>query len=111
MDFSSFLDSLKNLQTEKVVAMLQDLQVGQLIHNPWFLGTMGGLALLALIMKWRILLVTILSLTGFTWLLSYTLARGTSLEGGLQNQTLLVFVGGGAVLICIVIYLLFIKSE
>jgi type II secretory pathway component PulF len=42
-------------------------------------------------------------------LLNYTLQQDTSLEN-LSNPTLMVFVGGGVLIIFVVIYLLFIKE-
>ena len=110
MNYSAIVEFLKNFETGKVLQFLKDMNVGELIHNPWFLGSMGILALLSLFMKWRLLLVTILSVTGLAGLISYTLERGTQLDS-LGNQTLLIFVAGGALLIAIIIYLLFIKSE
>ncbi len=110
MDLSTVADFFRHFETERVISLLQDLHVGRLIHSPWFLGGMGVAALIALVMHWRLLLVTILSITGFSWLLSYTLAKGTNIDSP-TSDTLLVFVGGGAVLIMVVIYLLFIKSE
>jgi len=64
-----------------VVEYLQTLDLQELIHNPYFLGGTAALAIIALLMRWRVLLVTILSISGFIWLLSYTLAQDTSLEG------------------------------
>ncbi len=110
MNFSVWIDLLKKLETSRVFEYLQSLNIGELIHNPWFLGGMGGLAVLALIMRWRLLLATILGVSGFVGLISYTLQRDTAI-GGLGNQTLLIFVAGGVALIFIVIYLLFIKAE
>jgi hypothetical protein len=110
MDFSMVVEFLRRFETERVLRFLTEMKVGDLIHNPWFLGSMGTLALLSLLMKWRLLLVSILSVTGLAGLISYTLARGTQLDN-LGNQTLLVFVGAGAALIAIVIYLLFIRSD
>ena len=110
MDVSSIEDILRKFETERVVAFLNDMDVRALIHNPVFLGAMGALALLALFMKWRVVLVTILTVTGLAWLISYTLERGTQL-GGVGDQSLLVFVGSGAVLMAVIIYLLFIKSD
>ena len=69
-----------------------------------------GLALLALFMKWRVLLATILSITGFVGLISYTLQQETSLTG-MADQTLIVFVLGGVAIVSLVIYLLFIKTD
>ncbi len=110
MDFSMVVEFFRRFETERVLRFLTEMKVGDLVHNPWFLGTMGALALLSLFMKWRLLLVSILSVTGLAWLISYTLARGTQLDN-LGNQTLLVFVGAGAGLIALVIYLLFIRSD
>lgn len=110
MNFAAIGDFLKYFETERVLAFLNDMNVGDLIHNPYFLGAMGLLALLALFMKWRLLLVSILTVTGLAGLVAYTLEKGTEL-GGLGNQSLLMFVGVGAVLIALVIYLLFIKSD
>jgi len=100
----------EHFQTERVVAWLQEMQIGDLIHNPYFLGGAAAVAVLSMIMRWRGFLSICLGLTGFAYLVSYTLQQGTQLDG-LGNSTLLVFVGGGAVIIGLVIYLLFIKSE
>ncbi|NIQ97475.1 MAG: hypothetical protein GWN87_27340 [Desulfuromonadales bacterium] len=106
-DITAFI---QKFQTDKVIESLEKMKLETLIHNPWFLGIVATLALLALILRWRVLLTLILGLAGFTYLLSYTMQRGTEL-GGVGNSTLLVFVGGGAVVMGLVIYMLFIKSE
>ena len=112
MDFvDSIIDFLRTLSTENILLYMDQAKVGDLIHNPIFLGTMGVLAIVSLIMKWRMLLVANLSMVGFAGLMSYTMQRGTSLDGGLGNDSLLIFVGMGAVIIGAVIYFLFIKSE
>ena len=110
MDFSAVADFLQHFQTENVIQFLQGMNADQLVYNPWFLGTMGVLAVVSLLMRWRLLLVTILSITGFTWLISYTLEQGTNLEKG-GTDTMVVFVMGGAVLVFLIIYLLFIRPE
>ncbi len=110
MNASTVGEFLSNFETDKVVAFLNDMDVRSLIHDPMFLGAMAALAILSLFMKWRLLLVTILTVTGLAWLITYSLERGTQL-GGAGDQTLLVFVGGGAILIALIIYLLFIRSE
>lgn len=101
---------MQRFRTDQLVATIQDLKLGDLIHNPWFLGSVLALAILALIMRWKVLLTTILGISGFVWLVNYTLERGTNLDSA-SNPTLLVFVGGGAVIIGLVIYLLFIKTD
>ncbi|MBE0597815.1 MAG: hypothetical protein IH614_11140 [Desulfuromonadales bacterium] len=110
MELSALRDLLQNFETERVMETLGRLDVGQLVHNPYLLGGIGLLALLSLLMKWRLLLVTIMGLTGFVWLISYIQGRGTNLEG-LASESLLLFVGGGVALIGLVIYYLFIKAE
>lgn len=110
MSFEPILDFFRNFQTERVLERLQQWNIAELIHEPWFLGCAAALALVAFLLRWRILLATVLGLTGFVWLLSYTMAQGTSTDS-LTNDTLLVFIGGGVVLVGIVIYLLFVKTD
>jgi hypothetical protein len=52
-----------------------------------------------------------MTITGFIYLLSYTLAQGTSLEGGMPTDALLVLIGGGSFLVFLAIYLLFIRND
>ncbi len=111
MNSTSFTDLLQRFETDRVIAFLQTLDLQELIQNPYFLGGTGALAIIALLMRWRLLLVTILSISGFVWLLSYTLAHDTSLEGGMTNSTLIVFVFGGAVIVFLAIYFLFIRGD
>jgi hypothetical protein len=107
MDLSSLM---KSLETERLTKYLEQLDVQQLVQNPYLLGTIGGLALLALIMRWRLLLVTLMAVSGFVWLIYYIQQRGTELHGRLAGDTLLLFVGGGVALIGLAIYFLFVKE-
>ena len=111
MNIASFMEFVQKFETAKVIAWLQTLNLQELIHNPYFLGGAAVLAVIALIMRWRLLMVTILSISGFVWLLSYTMAQDTSLEGGMANETLVVFVFGGTAIVFLAIYLLFIRGE
>jgi hypothetical protein len=111
VNFESFIDFLKHLETAKVMSFLGELNLQELIYNPYFLGGTGTLAFIAFLMRWRLLLVVIVTIAGFVALLSYTFQQGTSLEGGLASDTLMIFVAGGAVLVFLVIYLLFIRGE
>lgn len=110
MEKSTLVDFIQRFETERVVAFLREANVAELIHNPWFLGCTAVLALLALFMKWRALLATIVSVTGFVGLISYTLSQETNLQT-MTDNTLIVFVGGGVLIVFIVIYLLFIKTD
>ena len=107
----SVIQFLSTLTTENILAYMDQAKVGDLIHNPIFLGVMGAVAVISLFMKWRMLLVANLTIVGFAGLMSYTLEKGTNIEGGLTNDTLLIFVGVGVVIIGAVIYFLFIKSD
>lgn len=107
----TIIEFLQNFETAKVIAYLQEAEMQKVMKSPYFLGSAAVLAIVALIMRWRLLLVTVMSITGFVYLLTYTLEQGTSLEGGITNDTLMVFIGGGAVLVFLAIYLLFIRDE
>ncbi|NIQ97947.1 MAG: hypothetical protein GWN87_30140, partial [Desulfuromonadales bacterium] len=52
MDFiDSIIDFLSTLTTENILLYMDQAKVGDLIHNPVFLGVMGAFAVLCLIMK------------------------------------------------------------
>lgn len=110
MNSEFFSDLLRNLETTELLRQVQRLQAGDLVHNPWVLGAVGILALLALLLRWKVVLVTILGITGFAWLTDYTLKRQTTIDQ-LNSETLLVFAGGGITIVMLVIYLLFIRNE
>lgn len=111
MDFNAGMEFFKQLETEKVLAYLKAMELKTLMEHPYFLAGVGVTALVALLMRWRLLLVILVTLTGFMYLLGYTLEKGTSLEGGLPTEALVVLVGGGAFIVFLAIYLLFIRSE
>jgi len=111
MDFSSVMEFLQNFETKKMMQYLQGTDTKQIMEHPYFLTGLGIGAIIAYLMKWRLLLVLVLAITGFIYLLNYTLSKGTSLEGGMPTDSLIVLVGGGCFIIFLVIYLLFIKSE
>lgn len=111
VDFTSITEFLQRFETAKVIEYLKELDLQELMHNPYFLGGTGTLAVIAFLMRWRLLLVVILTIAGFVVLLSYILEQGTSMEGGLASDSLLIFVGGGALIVFLVIYLLFIRGN
>jgi len=57
------------------------------------------------------LLVAVMAITGFIYLLGYTLSKGTSLDGGMPTDSLVVLVGGGSFIVFLAIYLLFIRND
>lgn len=107
----SLLGQLKELDNEHIIEFLGQMQIAEYIHNPWFLGVMGALAICCLIFKWRVLLATIVGLTGLAWLVSYTVEQGTEVKEGLESSSLIFFVIGGVLIVALMIYLVFIKEE
>lgn len=111
MDFSTVITFLQRFETTKVMGYLQAMDLMELMRHPYFLTAVGITAIIAYFMHWRLLLVTVMSITGFIYLLSYTLAHGTSLEKGLAADSLMVMVAGGAFIVFLAIYLLFIRDD
>jgi len=107
----SLWGQLKELDNDHIIEFLGEMQIAEYIHNPWFLGVMGGLAICCLVFKWRVLLATIVGLTGLAWLISYTVEQGTEMREGLHSNSLIFFVAGGVFIIAVMIYLVFIKEE
>ncbi len=110
MNFSFVSKWMNYLETEQAMEFLGNLNIGDLLYNPWFLGALALISLIALYFRRYAFAATLLALTGFAALVDHTLARGTSVDGIMSN-TLLIFVGGGLVLIFIVIYFLFIRHD
>jgi len=106
----AFIEFFKNFQTDKVMQLINDMKIADLIHNPYFLGGAAALAILALIMKWKGLLVIDIGLVGLCLLFSYTVDSGTEINEA-YSENLLFFVGGGVVIVAAIIYLVFMKSE
>ncbi|MBE0503019.1 MAG: hypothetical protein IBX46_02725 [Desulfuromonadales bacterium] len=111
LSVDSILAKLKELDNDHIIEFLGQMQIAEYIHNPWFLGAMVVLAICCLIFKWRILLATIVGLTGLAWLVSYTVAQGTDVTEGLQSNSMIFFLGGGVAIVALMIYLVFIKEE
>ena len=111
MDFSSAIEFIKNFETEKVMAYIKAMDLKTVMEHPFFLAGVGVTAVIAYLMRWRLLLVVVMTITGFIYLLGYTLSKGVSLEGGMPTDALMVLIGGGAFIVFLAIYLLFIRSE
>jgi len=111
MDFSTVIEFFKQFETTRVMTYIQTMELNELMQHPYFLTGVGIMAVIAYLMRWRLLLVTVMSITGFIYLLSYTVAQGTSLEKGLPAESLAVLIGGGSFIVFLAIYLLFIRSD
>jgi hypothetical protein len=110
MDLSSAGAFLNKFETGRVLEFLQNMRVGELIHNPWFLGLTGFLAVMALVMRWRLLLAFIVAIAGFAGLTAQVLERGAEIQT-LTSESLLIFAGGGVLIIFVFLYLVFIKGD
>lgn len=110
MDIPAFDDLFRKLETDNILAYLEGLDLNAIMHNPWLLGGLSALALLALVMRWRLLLVTLLAVTGLAGITIHTLQQGTDIDNVL-SQNLLTFVGVSVAIIFIAIYLLFINND
>lgn len=110
MNAESVIELLQNFKSDRIIETLEQLNLDEWIHNPWFLGGVGAFALVALFMKWRLLLATVVGIVGMAGLLQYTLEQGTELTS-LGNQSLIIFIGGGLLIAIIFIYLVVIKSD
>ncbi len=107
MDFSSVIEFIQKFETTRIMNYIQSMDLKEVMQHPYFLAGVGVTAVIAYIMRWRLLLVTVMSITGFIYLLSYTLSQGTALETGTGTDSLMVLVGGGAFIVFLAIYLLF----
>ncbi|MGK2945226.1 MAG: hypothetical protein ACSLFC_10865 [Desulfuromonadales bacterium] len=111
MDFSPAIEFIKQFETARVMAYIQAMDLKQVMEHPYFLAGVAVTAVIAYLMQWRLLLVTVMTITGFIYLLSYTLSQGTSLEDGMPTDALMILVGGGSFIVFLAIYLLFIRSD
>ena len=111
MDFNSAIEFIKQFETAKVMEYIKAMDLRSVMEHPYFLAGVGFTAIIAYFMRWRLLLVVVMTITGFIYLLGYTLSKGVSLEDGMPTDALIVLVGGGAFIVFLAIYLLFIRNE
>ena len=107
----SVLEYLSQFSTANILAYLGESDLGNLFYNPYFLGTMGILAVISLVLKWNWMIMGVIVVVGCAGAMSFLAEKGTSLEGGMSDSGMLVFIGIGVVVVGALIYLLFIKSE
>jgi hypothetical protein len=106
-DLKSYLDYLR---TDQVMQQLQNLNVGELNSNPWFLGGFAIAILLTYFIGWKAISGFLVGLGGFALVLSFAVGKGTGTEG-IAGGGLWILVGGGAAVIALFIYIIFIKSD
>ncbi len=110
MSWATVKEYLDLFRTDQVMQQLQDWNVGNLSTDPWFLGGFAVAILLTYFMGWRTISAFLVGLGGFALALSWTVSKGTGVSG-IESGGLYVIVGGGAVVVALFIYILFIKTE
>jgi len=111
MDFNSVIEFIKQFETAKIMAFVKATDLKTIMEHPYFLAGVGVTAIIAYLMRWRLLLVVVMAITGFVYLLGYTLSKGVSLDSGMPTESMLVLVGGGSFIVFLAIYLLFIRND
>lgn len=110
MNWDTIKQYLEYFRTDQVMQQLQDWNISDLSTNPWFLGGFAVIILFAYFMGWKAIAGFISGVGGFALVVSLALGKGTGVEG-IASGGLWIIVGGGAVVVFLFIYLLFIKSE
>jgi 1,4-dihydroxy-2-naphthoate octaprenyltransferase len=110
MDLSTARDLLEKLRTEHVMEVLRNANLGDLIYNPWFLTVLGIICLVAIILKRQALLILLLTTLAYACVVDYTLQQKPAIESA-GSSPVLVFAGGGVILVFLFIYYLFIRQD
>lgn len=110
MDLSTARDLLENLRTENLMAALRGVNLGDLIYNPWFLSIFGAICLAAIVLKRQALFFLLLTTVGYACVIDYTLQKKPAIESA-GSEPVLVFAGGGVVLVFVFIYYLFLRQD
>ncbi|MDK2848614.1 MAG: hypothetical protein PWP34_1967 [Desulfuromonadales bacterium] len=110
MDLSTARDFLEKLRTENIMAMLREANLGDLIYNPWFLSILGIICLVAILLKRQALFFMLLTTVGYACVIDYTLQKKPTIESA-GSEPVLVFAGGGVILVFVFIYYLFLRQD
>jgi len=110
MDWSQILEFFSFLRTEELMRTLDELNFWELVNHPWFLIGAALLTLAAFVLRWNLLLITMLGVTTLSGISYFGLLDRFELEG-LSVNNLLMMLGVGVVFLAIIMYLLFIKSD
>ena len=92
------------------MARLRDANLGDLIYNPWFLTVLGIICLVAIILKRQALLFILLTTVAYACVIDYTLQKKPAIAN-VGSEPVLVFAGGGVILVFVFIYYLFIRQD
>ena len=110
MTWADFKEFMTNFRTDNIMQQLEAWNIGDLSNNPWFLGGFAVAVLITYFIGWRAISAFLVGIGGFSLALSWTVSQGTGTEG-IESGGIYIIVGGGAVIVGLFIYLLFIKTE
>jgi hypothetical protein len=110
MDLASVREYLEPLRTENVLARLRETNVGDLIYNPWFLAGLGIFCIVALVLRRQALVLMVMTVLAYACLIDYALQKKPAVES-IGSTPVLIFAGGGAGLLFVLIYFLFIRHD
>lgn len=110
MTWDDFKEFMTNFRTDNLMQQLEAWNVGDLKNDPWFLGGFAAVVLLTYFLGMRAISAFIVGIGGFALALSWTVAQGTG-TAGIQSGGIYIIVGGGALIVGLFIYLLFIKTD
>lgn len=110
MSWGDVKDFIDNFRTDQIMQHLTALNLGDLKSNPWFIGGFAAAIALSYFLGKRAISAFLVGIGGFALAISWTVSKGTGTEG-ISGGGIYVIVGGGAVVIGLFIYLLFIKTE
>lgn len=110
MSWTDFKEFMTNFRTDNIMQQLEAWNVADLSNNPWFLGGFAAVALICYFLGLRAIAAFIVGIGGFALAVSWTVAQGTG-TAGIEGGGIYILVGGGALVVGLFIYLLFIRSE
>lgn len=97
-------------RTDQVIQQLHAWNVDELSTNPWFLGGFALAILITYFIGWKAISGFLVGLGGFALVVSFAIGKGTGVEG-IAGGGVWVLVAGGAAVVALFIYILFIKTE
>lgn len=110
MSWETAKNYLDTFRTDRLIEQLHAWNVGELHSSPWFLGVFAAIIVISWLVGWRAITAIMVGVGGFVLAVSWTVSRGIGTEG-IQDGGLYIIVGGGALVVILFIYLLFVKTE
>ena len=110
MTWVEFKEFMTNFRTDNIMQQLEAWDVANLSTNPWFLGGFAATILITYFIGMRATSAFLVGIGGFSLAVSWTVAQGVGTDA-IGGGGIYVIVGGGAVIVSLFIYLLFIKSD